>query len=530
MKQPDQSSSRRTRVAPDPDVFFREVTLRVSSSLDMVTALHRVLDYLKDFIPSSAIGLYRFDADRHCIFAVAEVSDEGATKSTLDHHPVFSVDAEFMQIIRRRRAELNMVNISEPGTLPASVLQCFPHLATRSVISLRLTIDGEEVGGLAISAEGAGIYHRNHIKLLEHVMEPLALAMSNAWRFLEVERLRDRLAEENRALSMDMERSVGVQVIGADFGLSQVMELVRRVAPLSSPVLLLGETGAGKEVIANAIHLSSPRNQAPMVRVPCGAIPETLLDSELFGHEKGAFTGAIDRKRGRFERAAGGTIFLDEIGELTAEAQVKLLRVLQDKQFERVGGTETLTSDARIIAATHRDLARMVREGRFREDLWYRLNVFPIMIPPLRMRKDDIPPLALYFIERKAREMNLERIPAIDSTAIAHLQEYDWPGNVRELQNVIERAIILSRGGPLTIPPLHGRSDRTKGVFAPAGLPEKISSLDETIAGHIHAALQVSGGRVSGPGGAAEMLQLNPNTLRSKMRKLGIKVARSARG
>lgn len=515
---------------PDANTFFREVTVRVSSSLDIEEALHSVLNYLQDFIPIDSIGLHKLDMERKCIFAVAEASRTGAIKTMMDHHPVFPVDAEFMQMIQRMRAHEKPVSIHEPGSLPASVQQCFPHLATRSTLGLRLAIKGEEIGGLAISSEGGGIYHARHVELLTMVMEPIALAMSNAWRYRELQRMKDQLAEDNRALSMEMERSAGVQVIGADFGLAHVMDMVRRVAPLSSPVLLLGETGSGKEVIANTIHLSSPRNQAPMVRVQCGAIPESLLDSELFGHEKGAFTGAIDRKRGRFERAAGGTIFLDEIGELTAEAQVKLLRVLQEKQFERVGGTETLTADVRVIAATHRDLAEMVRQGRFREDLWYRLNVFPVVIPPLRMRRADIPPLVSYFVERKARELNLGRIPVVDPATLAQLQAYDWPGNVRELHNVIERAIILSRGGPLVIPPLEAPAGESeKAVMKNRhGHEARILPLDEAVAEHIRTALRQTNGRVSGPSGAAALLGLNHNTLRSKMRKLGIRVSRTA--
>jgi len=225
------------------------------------------------------------------------------------------------------------------------------------------------------------------------------MAMSNARRYQETVRLKNLLAEDNRALFRELEEVSGTRVVGAEFGLRQVMEMVRLVAQSNSPALLLGETGSGKEVIANAIHLTSSRRNGPMIRVQCGAIPETLLDSELFGHEKGSFTGAIARKRGRFERADKGTIFLDEIAELTPEAQVKLLRVLQEKEFERVGGAETIAADVRVIAATHRNLEERVREGRFREDLWFRLNVFPIHIPPLRQRREDIPSLVQYFVE-----------------------------------------------------------------------------------------------------------------------------------
>ncbi len=222
------------------------------------------------------------------------------------------------------------------------------------------------------------------------------------------------------------------------------MHKVRQVATINSPVLLLGETGVGKDVIANAIHYSSTRSGNPIITVNCGAIPESLIDSELFGHEKGAFTGAISQRRGRFERADSGTIFLDEIGELPLQVQVKLLRVLQNREFERVGGTETIRPDIRIIAATNRNLEQMVNEKKFREDLWFRLNVFPIYVPPLRARKEDIPELAHHFVEIKSVELKLPAFPKISSKAMGLLTSYDWPGNVRELQNVVERELILN--------------------------------------------------------------------------------------
>ncbi len=220
------------------------------------------------------------------------------------------------------------------------------------------------------------------------------------------------LADDNRYLHRELFRLAGDEIVGADFGLKGAMEMVRQVASLNSPVLLLGETGVGKDVIANAIHYSSPRKDGPFVKVNCGAIPETLLDSELFGHEKGAFTGALSQRRGRFERANKGTIFLDEIGELPSQAQVRMLRVLQYKEIERVGGTNPISVDIRLIAATNRDLEEMVRAKQFREDLWFRLNVFPIRIPPLRERREDIPALVRHFIERKSRELRLSALPS----------------------------------------------------------------------------------------------------------------------
>ncbi|MBT8334467.1 MAG: sigma 54-interacting transcriptional regulator, partial [Deltaproteobacteria bacterium] len=307
----------------------------------------------------------------------------------------------------------------------------------------------------------------------------------------------------------------------ADFGLKNVMNNVRQVAALSSPVLLLGETGVGKEIIASAIHNASPRRDGPFIKVNCGAIPETLLDSELFGHEKGSFTGAIDRKRGRFERAHGGTIFLDEIGELPPEAQVRLLRVLQEKEIERIGGSEPIKVDIRVIAATHRQLAEMMGKGTFREDLFFRLQVFPIEIPTLVERKGDIPALVQHFIQKKTRELKLPAIPTIDPRAYDHLMAYHWPGNVRELENAVERTIILHRQGPLSFADI-GLKKEKKEAKSYVSEIDGSYNLDQVTSAHIRRVLQITNGRVEGNKGAADLLGINPGTLRHRMRKLGI--------
>jgi transcriptional regulator with GAF, ATPase, and Fis domain len=296
---------------------------------------------------------------------------------------------------------------------------------------------------------------------------------------------------------------------------------------MDSPVLLLGETGVGKDVIANAIHFLSTRRDTPFVKVNCGAIPESLIDSELFGHEKGAFTGAFAQKRGRFERAHTGTILLDEIGELPLQAQVRLLRVLQDREIERVGGTRSIFLDIRIMAATNRNLEEMVKNGQFREDLWFRLNVFPIWIPPLRQRKADIPALLNHFILQKSRELKLPDIPQVAPGQIEILTKYDWPGNIRELQNLVERALILNPKGPLTFESLHIHLQNNKPVESPPA--DQIEKLNVVISRHIHKALGEAQGKIHGKGGAAELLGINPNTLRSRMKKLHIHYRPSAK-
>ena len=341
--------------------------------------------------------------------------------------------------------------------------------------------------------------------------------------------LKDSLADQKRFLEDELRDLTEDEIVGADFGLKHTMSLVSQVAQGDSPVLLLGETGVGKELIANAIHFSSSRRSGPYIKVNCGAIPANLMDSELFGHEKGAFTGAIARKKGRFERAHEGTIFLDEIGELNQDAQVRLLRVLQEKEIERVGATESIKVDIRVIAATHRDLESMVSQGSFREDLYYRLNVFPIEIPPLRDRLVDIPALAAHFLTKKTREMKLIRPPAFAPHALDQLLSYDWPGNIRELENAIERAVITCGGKPISFEYLSKPRERRKAL--PSGSPEnEIAPLDAVVAGHIREALEAADGRVNGPGGAADLLGINPSTLRKRMRKLGIPYGRKAVG
>jgi transcriptional regulator with GAF, ATPase, and Fis domain len=280
--------------------------------------------------------------------------------------------------------------------------------------------------------------------------------------------------------------------------------------------------------MATAIHSISPRRDCPLITVNSGAIPDNLIDSELFGHEKGAFTGAVQKKRGRFERAHTGTIFLDEIGELPPEAQVRLLRVLQNKEIERVGGTKSMKVDVRIIAATNKNLEDMVAQGRFREDLWFRLNVVPIVIPPLRARKGDIPALLHHFIERKSRELKLPAAPDLSPGAIDQLLAYDWPGNVRELENIVERALILQNPGPLSfelLGPVFGKTP-TPTTNRISNQQQKPPTLDQVVASHIRDVLQLTNGKVHGSDGAAALLDMKSSTLRYRMNKLGIPYGR----
>ncbi len=386
-------------------------------------------------------------------------------------------------------------------------------------------------GVLLVQAPAAQRLTAEHEHLCQALLEPCAVALDNDHRLRELRALRDAAEADKRFLLTRLGREdLTVAVVGAERGLRAVMERVALVARSDVPVLLLGETGSGKEVIARAMHDRSQRARGPFIRVNCGAIPAELIDSELFGHEKGSFTGATATRRGWFERANEGTLFLDEVGELPLAAQVRLLRVLQDGSFERVGGEHAIKVDVRIVAATHRDLAAMVQNGTFREDLWYRIAGFPIVIPPLRERREDIPLLAEHFARRAALRFGLRlQLPTTEDLAL--LVAYPWPGNVRELGAVIDRAAILGDGERLEVV-------RALGVAADLATPPKtanalqpmtppvtpaVLSLDEAAKQHIERALAVTHGRIEGRHGAAALLKINPHTLRARMRKLGIR-------
>ena len=332
----------------------------------------------------------------------------------------------------------------------------------------------------------------------------------------EVSELKERLEAENVVLQQEVRHAHGFdEMVGTSPALARVLAQVEQVAPTDAAVLLLGETGTGKELVARAIHDRSRRRDRPLVTVNCAALPATLVESELFGYEKGAFTGALQRTIGRFEVAHGGTLFLDEIGELPLDVQAKLLRVLQTGQFERLGAARTLQADVRLVAATNRDLEREVREGRFRKDLYYRLSVFPIALPPLRERREDVPLLVWHFIERRQADLGraVKRVP---ERLMRAFSAHDWPGNVRELENVVERALILTSGATLAADPAFLEA---APVVSPVG-PR--ASLADAERAHIKAVLEECGWRISGKGNAAERLGLKRSTLQFRMKKLAI--------
>jgi formate hydrogenlyase transcriptional activator len=389
----------------------------------------------------------------------------------------------------------------------------------RSYVSLPLLKRGEVLGAVDFFSFEKRAFHDGEVQVLQDVSEIVSIAVSNALAYEEIRRLKEQLQAENRLLQDEIvQRSIFEEIVGSSQSLRNVLNAIEKVAPTDSTVLITGETGTGKELIAHAIHRRSPRFERALVKVNCAALPAELIASELFGHEKGAFTGALQQRIGRFEAAHGGTIFLDEIGELTPEMQIALLRVLQEKEFERVGGNRTIQADVRVIAATNRNLQREVNDGRFRMDLFYRLNVFPVHVPSVRERQDDIPILVDYFISRFATRMG-KRIRQIDRRTLEAMQRYSWPGNIRELQNVIERGVILAdsevfRLDPGTLPD-DGRDSSEAAYLEPQ------TSRDQQKA-QIEAILKETRGRVAGPDGAAARLGVPPSTLESRIRTLKI--------
>lgn len=382
-----------------------------------------------------------------------------------------------------------------------------------------LIAHGRLLGTLALASMTEETFPDSDIELLSHVADQIAIAVENALQFRELEELKNKLTAEKLYLEEEIKTEHNfAEIIGQSPALKHVLKEVETVAPTDSVVLIQGETGTGKELIARAIHDLSARRERTLVKINCAAIPTGLLESELFGHERGAFTGAIAQRVGRFEVAHKGTLFLDEVGDIPLDLQPKLLRVLQEGEFERLGSSRTTKIDVRVVAATNRDLQQMVAEGKFRADLYYRLNVFPVRLPPLRERAEDIPLLVSYFAQRHARRMN-KRIETIPSVALEALTRHTWAGNIRELENFVERAVILTRGSELQAPLAELQ---TEAAHADAAREKRLVSLEENERRHVEEVLRHTKGVIGGKGGAAEILQLPISTLRSRMKKLGL--------
>jgi hydrogenase-4 transcriptional activator len=469
-----------------------------------------VTNLITQHMPLDGLVVRRIDRERCCLDTIAVTGSQlpnGRTDCTAD---------EMQQLLAWCRA--GRARRRPPITVCAGL--------KGDVIAGPLGLPDSASGLLVLAARPETKFAPEHLAWANALLDPFTVALENEYRLHELDMFREAAEAEKEALLHRLGRK-GLEdtIIGAESGLRSVMERVALVAKSDLPVLILGETGTGKELVARAIHRRSPRANGPIIRVNCGAIPPELIDSQLFGHEPGAFTGAVTTHKGWFERADGGTLFLDEMGELPLAAQVRLLRILQDGWLERIGGRQPIHVDVRIVVSTHRDLPAMVNDGRFREDPWDRIAGFPILLPPLRERQEDIPLMARHFAERAALRFGLPVIlPTNEDLAL--LQSYPWPGNVRELGAVMDRAALVGNGRQLDVVTALGviKPQTSSAIIPPAEPPQPgFLTLDEATRRHIEAALAATHGRIEGAQGAAKLLGINPHTLRARMRKLSVK-------
>jgi formate hydrogenlyase transcriptional activator len=505
------------RAARDGDAYraLLAVSAAITSHRDLPALLHDLASQLVAVVQFHALAVVLHDAASNTMRLHVLETDE-AIPSRFEI--VLSPEDDPAGLVWRTQQPLITSNVDELRRWP-QFLERVQQYGVQSYCWLPLTTARRRLGALVFTSKQPATYDGSDVHFLQLVANQVAVAVDNALAFEEIEALRDKLAKEKAYLEEEVrtENRIG-DIIGENATLRAILTQVETVAPTDSTVLIRGETGTGKELIARAVHDLSPRKDRTLVKLNCAAIPTGLLESELFGHEKGAFTGAICQRIGRFELAHKGTLFLDEVGDIPLELQSKLLRVLQEHEFERLGGTKTIRVDVRLVAATHRDLAEMIAEGRFRSDLYYRLNVIPITLPPLRERLDDIPRLVRHFTQSFARRMGrtIETIPSSVMDALVH---YPWPGNVRELQNVIERAVILTQGPTLQVP-----ATDVQLPVEPATAPTNAASVTLTDAEreHILRALHDTHWVLGGPNGAAARLGMKRSTLHWKMKKLGI--------
>jgi formate hydrogenlyase transcriptional activator len=502
----------------------------VSAERELHSVLRALADVLVPVVPFDSIAIVDFSQGlaehrTHRMMALHVVGFprvEGETPEQLAKRT-----EPFWRPLKEVRPRIPYPNSSDEGLLTGEPFACDDLLqkegwyqhefdlargGVRSYAAVPLVARRRLIGVATFTRSEQRAFPAEDLSILRDVGRALSVATANALANEEIRKLREQLEAENISLRTQLGQAPWFEeILAHSAALKHVLETIEQVATTDATVLITGETGTGKELVARAIHRRSARARGPFVKVNCAAIPTTLMASELFGHERGAFTGAIERRKGRFEQSHGGTLFLDEIGELPQEMQVLLLRVLQEREFERLGGTQTLQVDVRLVAATNRDLAEDVRAERFRSDLYYRLNVFPVHIPALRERPEDIPPLVAHFAEKYSTRFG-RKISRIERQTLDILQSHTWPGNVRELENLVERAVILSRGGVLHLD--------TAMLSATQGSSTQQIRSEERQA--IENALATSQGKVAGENGAAKKLGLPPSTVEFRIRKLGI--------
>jgi len=489
-----------------------EINNHVVSKLDMDDLFRSASASIRSYFGNHLTGFWLLEKGSHRLQSV--VLDLPDRKELLAEVGPTDLTETDYEKLRARKSDIWSVN--EIERLPKAIADAFRVESISSLAVAPLATGSGPLGLLAIGSRNPDAFRQEDLDLLTQISIQISLALDNALAYGRLNASASRLEEERLYLESEIRVEHNFEdIVGKSAALRKVLDQIAIVAPTSSTVLLHGETGTGKELLARAIHNRSPRRERTFVRLNCAAIPSGLVESELFGHEKGAFTGALMQKRGRFELADRGTLFLDEIGDISLDLQPKLLRALQEQEFERLGSTKTIQVDVRLIAATHRDLQGMIRNNQFREDLFYRLNVCPIEIPPLRERREDIPLLVHYFVLRLSRQMQ-KCIKSVPKQAMEALINYDWPGNIRELENFLERCVIFTQGEELNVP-----YDQLKRTTSRVTVPAA-STFEQAERQVIVDALKAASGRISGKGGASERLGLKRTTLQNKMRKLNI--------
>ena len=490
-----------------------DINNHLVSKLDINEVFRSASASIRAYFGSDFTGFWVLEKESNRLQRV--VVDFPGGKGLLAEAAPAQLTEEDYERLRLRRTEIWSID-DVIAKVPASIAEILRAESIASLAVAPLASASGPLGLLAIGSRRPEAFGQECMDLLAQIAVQVSLALDNALAYGHLNASATRLEEERLYLELEMKAEYNFEdLVGKSSALRKVLDQVAIVAPTGSTVLLHGETGTGKELVARAIHNLSPRRERTFVRLNCAAIPSGLVESELFGHEKGAFTGALIQKRGRFELADRGTLFLDEIGDITLDLQPKLLRALQEQEFERLGSTKTIQVDVRLIAATHRDLAKMIDNSQFREDLFYRLNVFPIEVPPLRERREDIPLLVHYFVSRLSRQMQ-KRIRSVPKSAMEALVNAHWPGNIRELENFVERCVILTQGDELNVPRSELKKASTRTI-APGA-----STFEEAERQVIIDALRTASGRISGKGGAAERLGLKRTTLQNKMQKLNI--------
>jgi len=505
-------AEREARQQRDRSRLLLEINNALVSHLDLHELVKVISTGLQQILRHDFVGLSLYDPESGKMFARALESASDAIVEGVQFEPENTVSGLAFKTGR-------------PVYIPRPDAERFPSPTTthlfdvglKTIYAVPVTVHGRNLGALMLASSLEDALTEDDRELFQEITKQVAIAAANALAVRELESLKDKLAREKLYLEDEIRSEFNFdEIVGQSPALREVLRLVDTVAGSDSTVLLLGETGTGKELIARAVHDHSRRKSRTFVKLNCAAIPTGLLESELFGHEKGAFTGAIAQKIGRLELADQGTLFLDEVGDIPVEIQPKLLRALQEREFERLGSTHTKKVNVRLVAATNRDLERMIEERQFRSDLYYRLNVFPIRIPPLRERPGDIPLLVRYFAEKFARQMQ-KPVESIPAATMAKLQAWHWPGNVRELENLIERSVILTSGNSLQVP--LSEMDKLPAKVRSAAPSETLEATDRD---QIIKVLRETRGVLAGPNGAASRLGLKRTTLQYKMKKLGI--------